>query len=159
MRIPLKDKLKQNVDFQSAAHESSLALMVAAVHVRRQSDTIFKKYELNFNYYNVLRILRGATDEGYPRCDIIERMIDPAPDVTRLMDQLVNKGWVRRERSEQDRRQSLHWITDAGKELLAKIDAEIDAMNVEFAQRLGEEDMAHLIRIAEKIYTHNPVAA
>ena len=70
----------------------------------------FKKHGLTFSYYNVLRILRGASDEGYPRCDIIERMIDPAPDVTRLIDQLINKGWVSRARSLEDRRVSLHWI-------------------------------------------------
>lgn len=159
MRMSLKSKLKQNADFQSTAHESSLALMVAAVHLRRQSDSVFKKYELNFNYYNVLRILRGASEAGYPRCDIITRMIDPAPDVTRLMDQLVGKGWVRRARSEQDRRQSLHWITAAGRQLLDRIDVEIDRLNADFAERVGEEDMLHLIRIADKIYAGTTEAA
>ena len=158
MRTSLKAKLRQNADFQTKAHEASLALMVAAVHVRRQSDTLFKKYELNFNYYNVLRILRGARTEGYPRCDIIERMIDPAPDVTRLMDQLVNKGWVRRERSEHDRRQSLHWITEEGKQLLSLIDAEIEQLNASFARSVGDEDLDHLIRITSKIYSAQPAS-
>ncbi len=152
MSISLKTKLKQNADFKSKAHEASLALMVAAVHVRRQSDAIFRQYDLNYNYYNVLRILRGAPAEGYPRCEIIDRMIDPAPDVTRLMDQLVNKGWVRRERSEHDRRQSLHWITAEGNQLLKQIDKEIEAMHDGFASQLGDEDMDHIIRITSKIY-------
>ncbi len=157
MSSSLKAKLKQNVDFKDKAHEASLALVVAAVHVRRQSDAIFKDYDLNFNYYNVLRILRGAPAEGYPRCEIIDRMIDPAPDVTRLIDQLVKKGWVRRERSEHDRRQSLHWTTQTGENLLEKVDARIDAMNTEFADQLGEQDLDHIIRIASKIYaTHVP---
>lgn len=156
MSTSLKAKLKQNVDFKTKAHEASLALLVASVHVRRQSDALFKKYDLNFNYYNVLRILRGARVEGYPRCEIIERMIDPAPDVTRLMDQLVNKGWVRRERSEHDRRKSLHWITDDGKQLLGQIDAEIDHLNTVFAESVGDEDLEHLIRITSKIYSAQP---
>jgi len=152
MSNPLKAKLKQNAAFKSKAHEASLSLLVAAVHIRRQSEEIFKKHALNFNYYNVLRILRGAPEEGYPRCEIISRMIDPAPDVTRLMDQLVRKGWVRRERSDQDRRQSLHWITEAGRELLGHMDEEIDALSDEFAAQVCEEDLDHLIRIASKIY-------
>lgn len=149
---PLKAKLKQNVDFRSKAHEASLGLMVAAVHLRRQAEEIFKRHDLNFNYYNVLRILRGAPEAGYPRCEIIERMIDPAPDVTRLMDHLVKKGWVRRERSDIDRRQSLHWITEAGRTLLGTMDQEIDAMNDDFAERVGEQDLEHLIRITSKVY-------
>ncbi|MFK7844709.1 MAG: MarR family winged helix-turn-helix transcriptional regulator [Rhodothermales bacterium] len=156
MDTSLKAKLRQNIDFQTKAHEASLALMVAAVHVRRQSEAMFKKYGLNYNYYNVLRILRGARTEGYPRCDIIARMIDPAPDVTRLMDQLVKKGWVRRERSEHDRRQSLHWITDEGKQLLLLIDVEIEQINERFAESVGDEDLDHLIRIASKIYSAQP---
>ncbi len=155
MTTPLKTKLKQNAEFRSKAHEATLGLLVAAVHVRRQTEEIFKQHDLNFNYYNVLRILRGAPKEGYPRCDIIERMIDPAPDVTRLMDHLVKKGWVRRERSDIDRRQSLHWITTEGRALLGKMDEHIDALNDHFAERLGEEDLDQLIRIASKVYSTN----
>ncbi len=155
MTTSLKAKLKQNADFRSKAHEATLGLMVAAVHLRRQAEEIFKRHDLNFNYYNVLRILRGAPDDGYPRCEIIERMIDPAPDVTRLMDHLVKRGWVRRERSDIDRRQSLHWITEGGLSLLGKMDVEIDAMNDEFAELLGEADLDHMIRIASKVYSVN----
>ena len=148
----LKAKLKQNVDFENKAHEASLSLIVAGVHLRRQSEEVFKSHGLSFSYYNVLRILRGAPAQGYPRCEIINRMIDPAPDVTRLINQLVNKGWVRRERSEADRRQSLHWITDQGLHLLDQIDHNVQQMNEQFAAQLGEADLDHIIRITAKIY-------
>lgn len=154
--ITLKAKLKQNAAFKNKAHEAALGLMVAAAHVRRQSEALFRKYDLNFNYYNVLRILRGAPEAGYPRCEIIERMIDPAPDVTRLIDHLIKKGWVRRARSVHDRRQSLHWITDAGRALLAKMDGEVDALNDDLDARLSDEDLDHLIRITSKIYSVAP---
>ena len=154
MGQPLKARLKQNTDFKSKAHEASLSLMVAAVHVRRLNEQIFKKYELNFSYYNVLRILRGAPEAGYPRCEIIGRMIDPAPDVTRLIDQLIAKGWVKRERSEIDRRVSLHWITEEGKALLRVVDAEVNAFSDAFAEVVSDEDMDHLIRICSDIYSN-----
>lgn len=149
----LKEKLKQNSEFKSKAQEAMLSLMVAAVHVRRGSERIFKQHGLSFSYYNVLRILRGAPAEGYPRCEIISRMIDPAPDVTRLIDQLVNKGWVKRERSDMDRRVSLHWITDEGQRLLAEIDEEIDGQSETFGDQLGEENIDHLIRICASVYS------
>ena len=154
MGQPLKARLKQNSDFKSKAQEATLSLIVAGVHLRRQSERIFKKHDLNFSYYNVLRILRGSPEEGYPRCEIIGRMIDPAPDVTRLIDQLVEKGWVRRERSDVDRRVSLHWITEKGLDLLNSIDAELDAMTESFARVVGEQDMDELIRICSAVYSH-----
>ncbi len=159
MGSALQDKLKQNTKFKSKAHEATLSLLVAAVHVRKQSEAIFKKHDLTFSYYNVLRILRGAPEEGYPRCDIIERMIDPAPDVTRLIDQLINKGWVQRARSSVDRRVSLHWITEQGLALLDDIEHEIDALNTRYEERISEEDLSHLIRICAHIYSGTPPAS
>ena len=149
----LKEKLKQNSEFKSKSQEAMLSLMVAAVHVRRGSEQIFKQHGLSFSYYNVLRILRGAPAEGYPRCEIISRMIDPAPDVTRLIDQLVNKGWVKRERSDMDRRVSLHWITDKGQRLLAEIDEEIDGQSEAFGAQIGEGNIDDLIRICALVYS------
>lgn len=156
MATALQQKIKQNASFKSKAHEAMLSLLVAAVHVRRESEAIFKNHGLTFSYYNVLRILRGGPEEGYARCDIIERMIDPAPDVTRLIDQMINKGWVRRTRSEHDRRVSLHWITPAGRRLVNEIDADMDALNMYYEERIGPDDLDHLIRISSEIYAEEP---
>ena len=155
MQSPLQRKIKQNASFKSKAHEATLSLLVASIHLRRESESIFKKYGLTFSYYNVLRILRGAPNDGYPRCDIIERMLDPAPDVTRLIDQLINKGWVKRTRSDSDRRVSLHWITQAGLDLLDRIDIDIDAVNAHYDATISEEDLDHLIRISSYIYNNS----
>jgi DNA-binding MarR family transcriptional regulator len=48
--------------------------------------------------YNVLRILRGAGGNGLPTLSIVERMIENAPGITRLIDRLEKKGLVRRVR-------------------------------------------------------------
>ena len=153
MQSPLKRKIKQNASFKSKAHEATLSLLVASIHLRRESESLFKKHGLSFSYYNVLRILRGAPEDGYPRCDIIDRMLDPAPDVTRLIDQLINKGWVKRTRSASDRRVSLHWITQSGLDLLEKVDTEVDILNAKYDEQITEEDLDHLIRICSYIYT------
>ena len=153
MQSPLQRKIKQNASFKSKAHEATLSLLVAGIHLRRESEAIFKKYGLSFSYYNVLRILRGAPPEGYARCDIIDRMLDPAPDVTRLIDQMMNKGWVKRTRSEHDRRVSLHWITEQGLLLLQQIDQEVNATTAQYDAKIPEEDLDHLIRICSYIYS------
>lgn len=157
MQSPLQRKIKQNASFKSKAHEATLSLLVASIHLRRESEHVFKKHGLSFSYYNVLRILRGAPEDGYPRCDIIERMLDPAPDVTRLIDQLINKGWVKRTRSDADRRVSLHWITQSGLDLLEKVDSEVDSLNSTYDEQIPEEDLDHLIRICSYIYESQSV--
>ena len=159
MKSPLQRKLKQNASFKSKAHEATLSLLVAGIHLRRESESIFKKYGLSFSYYNVLRILRGAPENGYPRCDIIERMLDPAPDVTRLIDQLINKGWVHRTRSKTDRRVSLHWITQQGLDLLEQVDEAVNAQIDKYESVMSEQDLDHLSRICAYFYAEAPVEA
>lgn len=158
MGSPLQRKIKQNASFKSKAHEATLSLLVAGIHLRRESDAIFKKYGLSFSYYNVLRILRGAPEEGYPRCDIIDRMLDPAPDVTRLIDQMIKKGWVKRTRSASDRRVSLHWITQKGLGLLELIDNEVNELNAQYDAKIDDADLEHLIRICSYIYSDTSAA-
>ncbi|MCB1047747.1 MAG: MarR family transcriptional regulator, partial [Calditrichaeota bacterium] len=70
--------------------------------------------------YNVLRILRGAGEQGRSCSEIGERLVARVPDITRLLDRLEASGWVARERSSEDRRVVLTWLTDAG---FAKVEA------------------------------------
>jgi DNA-binding MarR family transcriptional regulator len=100
----------------------------------------------------VLRILRGVYPEGHPRCEIIERMLDPSPDVTRLMDKLVQRGLVERSRSEEDRRMTIHTITDEGLALLDELDPKIRGVQDWFGERVADRDLRHLSRICEGIY-------
>ena len=129
-----------------------LNLFVASAHVRRRVEQACQEHGLQFNHHNVLRILRGVHPEGHPRCDIIERMLDPSPDVTRLIDKLVGRNLVRRSRSPEDRRVTLHTITEEGLALLQDLDPKIRAVQQWFDERVSDRDLQHLSRICEGIY-------
>ena len=94
--------------------------------VRRHLAATVGASEVTPQQYNVLRILRGAGEEGIPTLDIADRMIEQTPGITRLLDRLEAKGLARRERCPEDRRQVLCWLTDAGRELLASLDAPVN---------------------------------
>jgi len=148
----LKERIKQEAPFESQAQEAMLNLFVAAAHARRRVEETCRSYGLQFSHYNVLRILRGVHPDGHPRCEIIERMIDPSPDVTRLIDKLVDRGLVVRSRSESDRRVRLHTITNDGIELLEDMHPDIQAVQKWFGDRVADRDLGHLSRICEGIY-------
>jgi DNA-binding MarR family transcriptional regulator len=150
----LANRIQQTKPFDGPAHEAMLNLFIAGAHVRRAIEQVCRSYDLQFSHYNVLRILRGAHPDGYARCDIIDRMLDPSPDVTRLMDKLEDLGCVSRRRSETDRRVTLHFITEDGVALLEEIDPDIQAVQDDFAASVSERDLAHLSRICEGIYSN-----
>lgn len=148
----LRDRIKQTRPFESAAQEAMLNLFVASAHARQRIESACREHDLQFSHYNVLRILRGAHPEGHPRCEIIERMIDPSPDVTRLMDKLVERGLVRRSRSQEDRRMRIHTITEDGIDVLDAMHPAIQEVQEWFGRRVSDRDLNHLSRICEGIY-------
>jgi DNA-binding MarR family transcriptional regulator len=148
----LKERIKQTQEFESLAQEAMLNLYVAAARARREMEEVCQDHDLQFSHYNVLRILRGVHPDGHARCDIIERMIDPSPDVTRLMDKLDERGLVSRSRSEEDRRMTIHTITQQGLDLLERMHPEVQGVQQWFDERVSDRDLRHLSRICEGIY-------
>lgn len=82
--------------------------------------------ELSPSQYNILRILRGARREPLYLNEIIQRMITRDPDMTRLVDRLVRRGYASRARDDADRRMVKVAITRDGLAALTRLDAVID---------------------------------
>lgn len=148
----LKDRIKQE-RFESPAQEALLNLLVAAGHVRQMVDEVCERRGITRAQYNALRILRGAHPNGYPRGDIAARLLERAPDVTRLIDRLERRGLVERVRSGTDRRLSITRITRAGLALLKKTDPGVRSVQNPLRARLSTRDLAELSRICERIYS------
>ncbi len=147
----LKNRLKQT-KFESSEQEVVLNIFVTANFLRMKNDEILSKYRITTPQYNVLRILKGKYPDGYPRCDIITRMMDQAPDVTRLIDRLLKENYVERFNSDFDRRLSLTRITQKGLHLLDKIKPELEELQGLISENLSKEEQIQLSELLEKIY-------
>jgi DNA-binding MarR family transcriptional regulator len=144
--------------FDGPVHEAVLNLMVAAAHVREQLDRVCHAHGVSPAQYNVLRILRGSHPQGCPRCDVARRMIERAPDVTRLIDRLQAAGLVDRASSERDRRLSVTRITDRGITLLDRMRPDVDAVGRAWSERLSPDDARELSRLCERLYDGDDAA-
>jgi DNA-binding MarR family transcriptional regulator len=113
----------------------------------RPMAALLKSEELSATQYNVLRILRGAP-EGLPCGEIGGRMITRDPDITRLLDRLEKRGLVSRCRQPRDRRMVLTRITDAGVELLERLDEPVQQVHRAQLGHLGKEKLHALVELA-----------
>ena len=147
----LHKRLKSDT-FDGTFHEAILNIWVTSSFVRGLYEDVFEGADLTLTQYNVLRILNGAFPEGYCRADLTHRMLDRAPDLTRLIDRLVKRGLVQRLRSEKDGRQSVARITPRGKHLLTLMHPKVRGVERAFSQRLNEREALELSRLCEKIY-------
>src|SRR5262245_7670467 len=112
------DELKQTRPFASKAQETTVALLRTADVVRRRLARAVEDEGITLQQYNVLRILRGARGEPMSALEISERLIEEAPGVSRLLDRLLAKGLIARDRASEDRRRLECSITARGLELL-----------------------------------------
>jgi DNA-binding MarR family transcriptional regulator len=146
----LKKRIKQE-RFESAAQEAFLNLLIVADHLREKLDRVCAKHGITHGQYNVLRILRGVYPGGHPRCEISARLLERAPDVTRMVDRLEKEGLVERDRSTQDRRLSITRITKKGLRLVDRMSPQIGSMNEVF-RKFSKEELKVVSEICEKIY-------
>jgi DNA-binding MarR family transcriptional regulator len=111
---------------------------------------VLKTEDLSSTQYNVLRILRGAS-EGLPCGEIGNRMVTRDSDITRLLDRLERRALITRCRESKDRRTVWTRITPSGLELLARLDKPMRAAHRERMGHLGRErlsQLADLLRLA-----------
>jgi DNA-binding MarR family transcriptional regulator len=146
----LQNEIRQNVPFESVRHEALLSILYTADTIRRRTARFLEPHDITPQQYNVLRILRGAGSSGLPTLDIANRMIEQAPGITRMIDRLEAKGWVRRERGS-DRRQVLCFIAPQGLDLLARLDVPARDVAASGTGSATDSELALLIQVLDEI--------
>lgn len=149
--LPLRDALRRTRPFRSPAQEAGLSLLRAADAFRRALTTVVEPHGITMQQYNVLRILRGAGEQGLPTLAVGERMIERTPGVTRLLDRLERDGFVVRERCAEDRRRVYARITPEGEALLAAIDGPLAETEDEAFARFTPDEVAMLVEGLERL--------
>jgi MarR family transcriptional regulator, organic hydroperoxide resistance regulator len=147
----LKEELKQNAPFRSREQEAYLSLLRTADALQTSVEAKLNEFGLTGTQYNALRILRGAGPEGLPCSEIGERMITRDPDVTRLLNRLETRGFVRRARAKTDRRVIFGKITAAGLRLLREMDEPVERHNHEILKHVGQGKLGELIELLELV--------
>lgn len=115
----------------------------------------FKAHDVTSQQYNVLRILyvRDPDRAGMSCQEIGARLVHKVPDITRLLDRLEASGWVARERSSEDRRVVLTWLTDAGFAKVEAVHPDLLALHDATLAHLSDRDLASLRKLLQKART------
>ena len=121
-------EIRQEKPFGRPEAELAVVLLRTGDVLHHGIDRALAPSGLSNEQYNALRILRGAGERGHPTLEISRRLISRSPNITRLVDKLIDKGLARRDRDAEDRRQAVVRITPAGLKLSARCDQAIDAV-------------------------------
>jgi DNA-binding MarR family transcriptional regulator len=149
MSPKLQDEIKQGKPFASLQAEVFLNLMRTADVLSRGQEALLKLAGLSPPQYNVLRILRGAGEQGLCCREVGERMITRDPDITRLLDRLERRGFLARNRDSKDRRVITVRITPAGQKVLKDLDGPMTEYNRKLLSHMDKGDLRKLSELLE----------
>lgn len=147
----IQREIRQSKPFRSRRQEAFVALLRTADLMRRKVAAVVEPHGITPQQYNILRILRGAGENGLATLAIGERLIEQTPGITRLLDRLAAKKLIRRRRCAEDRRQVLCSITSAGLNLLARLEGPVDRMDREALGGLSGSEVRQLIELLDRI--------
>lgn len=151
MGSELQREIKQTRPFGSVAQEAAIGLLRTADVVRRRIAATLAPEGVTPQQYNVLRILRGAGPDGLPTLEIVARLIEQAPGITRLCDALERRGWLSRLRLSTDRRVVRCRVTPAGLALLTRLDEPIAKADATALGSLRPAELTLLIGLLDRI--------
>jgi MarR family 2-MHQ and catechol resistance regulon transcriptional repressor len=146
----LEEEIKQEKGFASERHKAVVNIMFTEGWLRGGLSDVLKPHKLTIQQYNVLRILRGSSPEPLSTSDIRSRMLDKMSDASRIVDRLVQKGWVSRKICSADKRLVDVFISKEGLKLLDMIDVQIEEFNHKLIS-ITEEEAAMLNSILDKL--------
>jgi DNA-binding MarR family transcriptional regulator len=114
---------RRRARFDSLEQEVFLNVWRTYDRLRAMEDELFARYELTPQQYNLLRLLKAAHPESVPTLTLANRLVSRAPDITRMLDRLEERGVIVRERPEDNRRVVQVRITPQGLALLDSLSA------------------------------------
>jgi DNA-binding MarR family transcriptional regulator len=143
--------------FDSAEQEAFLNLWRTYDRLRMLEDQLFERHDLTAQQYNALRLLKAAHPGRVPTLGVAARLVSRAPDVTRLLDKLVERGLIDRERPAHNRRHVEVGITPAGLALLADLADEVRACHMRQLGHLSADELRTLTELLRKVrQPHEP---
>ena len=144
------DKLIKQPRFRDDYQKAIINLFYTSNFFRDAHNHVFSKYKIQGQHFNLLRILRGKHPDPVSPGYIKDVIIDKGADLTRLIDKLVNLGWVERKICQDNKRKVHILLTEAGKFMVEEISLDVEA-NDTIYRCMTEDEYKSLSLLLDKM--------
>ncbi len=144
------EEILQTRAFASREEELLVALLRTTDVLHERFEQMIRPFNISMTQYNLLRILRGAGQQGRTCGEIGERMIAREPDVTRLLERMEKAGLIRRSRDTSDRRVVVTRISPAGIKLLDELDPQLRELDG-LLKPMGEKKIEKTLALLDEV--------
>jgi DNA-binding MarR family transcriptional regulator len=135
------------------AHEALFGLLYLQCHVVRPiDDALARAHDSSLTGYEVLGRLARMHPEGASVRYLSDQVVVSPSRVSRVVDELVSRGWLERAASPHDGRLSLVRLTPAGRDELEGMRATFaGALHSHFLDRLTADPVGELVAVARAL--------
>ena len=147
-------KIEQEINqkkFKSDYQKAHINVLFTASWFSQQSMQLLKSFNISWQQFNILRILRGMHPKPATVKVLTERMIDKMSNASRLVEKLKQKGLVDRKECHEDRRRVNIQITPSGLDLLQKASVLMEENLEKQMSDITMEEARELNRILDKL--------
>jgi len=149
MDRPASDPANSARRFDSLEQEAFLNLWRTYDRLHLREEELFERHDLTPQQYNALRLLRGESSGKLATLALAARLVSRAPDITRLVDKLEERGLIERERPSDNRRMVLIGLTEKGRTLLTELDERVRECHVRQLGHLSQDQLQQLIGLLQ----------
>jgi len=119
--------------------------------VHDDANAVLKPFGLNHPEYNLLMMMYGTPSGEMTPSDLADAAGEKSANITRLTNQLCEKGLIHRKGSNDDRRKVVLTLTPGGEALIESFLPEICGLLGRQTDKLGADDQRQLERLLKKM--------
>ncbi len=124
------------------------------LNMRKRLEQDIKQFGFSSSHqFGVLLLL---SKRSISQKEISEFTLADEPSTTRMLDRMIKKNIIAKERSQEDKRKQIVTITEQGQELLHKILPIVAEKNREIEELISDEELEQLYVILNKINQNLP---
>src|SRR5262245_38512593 len=131
--------------------EAAIALMKASDSARYEMVRVLEPHGVTLQQFNVLVVLERANGQGVPTLDVAAQLVERTPGITRLVNSLSRKRYVRRTRPKTDRRQQLCYLTESGARLFNEVLPLFLASQARIFKSLDDDERDDLVALLRRV--------
>ncbi|MFH0729571.1 MAG: MarR family transcriptional regulator [Pseudomonadota bacterium] len=128
-----------------------MALVRVAERYKKHAAAVFKKYELTFPQYNVLRVLDASKDGQNTIKDVKRIMLISSANMTGITKRLEKFGFITRKNAPEDDRLKYLEITDKGRLVLKNIVDKKLKLEQMYLLTYSDEKKAEILKILREL--------
>ncbi len=145
MTLSIEEEIRQTKPFAHPSLRATVSLLRTATVLEHAINEALRPHGITLTQFNVLRILQGAGARGLCGREIRERLIARVPDVSRLLDRMVETELIGRVRDAADRRHVTARIAPKGRRLLGVVSPIVEGLARGRFERLATPAIQQLV--------------